>query len=1084
MRRALLLLLLLIAPTLAAAQDDDDRSRIVRFLEDQLSDGARDVRIEGFRGALSSTARMDRMTIADADGVWLTLEGAELNWSRAALLRGRLQVNTLTADRLEVARPPVAEAGLDLPQAEATPFALPDLPVSIRIDEVAIDRVTLGPAILGEAVDLSVEGTVRLADGEGAAVIELLRLDGPRGAFDIDVAYANETRQLDVDILFEEDPGGIVANALDLPGEPSLRLSAQGSGSIDRFAAEIALESDGAPRLTGTIGTELGDEDGVRRVSADVQGDVTPLFLPEYREFFGPDVALTTRLRLMPDGAVALDTLDLRAKELTLSGDLALAPGGQPERFDLTARIADPDGEGSVRLPLPETEVTIGAADVVLRYDASDGDSYTAEALVTALETADLSAERLRLDLGGRIADTAQGIAVSSPVAFEIEGLAHDDPDLARALGPAFDLTAQLSWLEGAPLVLSDLAVVSGDLALTGGAALSYGEARLDLTTDLAAEIGDLTRFAALAGQPVAGSLSADLTAEAELLSGAFDLVLTGSGTDLRLSDALPAQLLAGETSLTLSALRNEAGLTLRDLSLDGAQLALDGSGRINSGGAMVDIDARLANIGLFTDALSGPVTAAADATRGPGEDAPWRLNSSVSSGAGITANLSGSVAADAGTADLRATGQLPLALANRALQPRSVFGTLSFDLALSGPPALQSLSGSFRTSGARVTLPNVQTALEGISASGRLSAGRVRFDASGALASGGTVSASGGVGIASATLPAEIDLSAQDLRLVDPTLYEARIRRAEIALRGGLAGAMQVTGDVRLGESEIRLPESGLGGAAPIPPITHFGETPPERRTRIAAGLGPAPSGPGGGGSQRIGLDVTITAPGRIFIRGRGLDAELGGRLRIGGTSANVLPSGRFDLIRGRFSILGTRLDLAEGSATLQGNFDPILNLRAVTRAGEYQIAIELGGPVTEPDIGLSSSPTLPEDEILAQLLFGRSVSALSPIQLLRMADAAATLAGGGGGGGGLFSNLREGLGLDDLDLQTDSEGNAALRAGRYLSDNVYSDVTIGGDGDADLSLNIDLTPNVTARGTFASDGESSVGIFYERDY
>jgi translocation and assembly module TamB len=74
--------------------------------------------------------------------------------------------------------------------------------------------------------------------------------------------------------------------------------------------------------------------------------------------------------------------------------------------------------------------------------------------------------------------------------------------------------------------------------------------------------------------------------------------------------------------------------------------------------------------------------------------------------------------------------------------------------------------------------------------------------------------------------------------------------------------------------------------------------------------------------------------------------------------------------------------------------------------------------------------------------------------------------------------------LGVDDLDLQTDETGNAALRAGRYLSDNVYTDVTVTQGGTTGLSLNIDLTPDITARGTFESDGTSRLGVFFERDY
>jgi translocation and assembly module TamB len=1084
MRRVLLAVfaatLLLPTPTMA---QDDDRSRIVRFLEDQLSDGARTVTIEGFRGALSATAELDRMTIADAEGVWLTLEGAELNWSRAALLRGRLQIDTLTAERLEILRGPVPDPGLDLPPAEATPFALPDLPVSIAIDRTAIERVSLGPSFIGTPVELSVEGSARLDDGAGSADVEITRLDGPRGVFDLAASYANDTRLLSLSLLLEEDPGGLAATLLNIPGAPQLRLSIAGEGPIDDFSAEIALDSEGEPQLAGTVTTTVFPDSGVREVTASLGGDITQLFLPDYRPFFGPEVALDTRLRLMPDGAVNLDTLSVSAAALQLSGNMSLDPGGRPSAFALTGRIADPSDGGPVRLPVPDAEVFVDTADITVAYDRSAGDAYAALAVVSGLDLGPATVGTVRLTADGEIRETAAGLEVLAPLRLSIDGLQHEDPALQQALGSAARLTARLGWRTGEPVTLDDLDVRSGDLALTGAATLGFADARLNLTTDLAAEAGDLSRFAALSGQPLAGSLSAALDAEVELLSGAFDLVLTGTGTDLRLADALPPQLFAGETRLTLSALRDETGLTLRELTLDSREATLSGTGRLGSGGAIVDINAELANVGLFTDTLSGSVSARLDATRGPGDEAPWRITADMTSGAGISADISGSVAADAATADLTARGQMPLALANRALAPRSIFGTLGFDLRLNGAPSLAALSGTFRTSDARITLPTLQTALEGVSATGQLSGGRVSFSADGALGSGGSISAAGTVGLTGAGLPAQIDVTARDLRLVDPTLYDARIDRADISVNGALTGALQVSGNVALGETELRVPESGLGASAPIPPITHTAESAAELRTRIAAGLGPQQTSAGGGGSQRIGLDLTISAPGRVFIRGRGLDAELGGQLRIGGTTANVIPAGRFDLIRGRLSILGTRLDLTEGSASLQGSFDPFIRLRAISRAGEYQITIDLSGPVSAPVITLGSTPALPEDEILAQLLFGRSVSNLSPVQLLQMADAAAALAGGGTQGG-IFANLREGLGLDDLDVQTDAEGNAAVRAGRYLSDNVYTDVTVGGGGEADISLNIDLTPNITARGSFSSDGSSSLGVFFERDY
>jgi translocation and assembly module TamB len=57
-------------------------------------------------------------------------------------------------------------------------------------------------------------------------------------------------------------------------------------------------------------------------------------------------------------------------------------------------------------------------------------------------------------------------------------------------------------------------------------------------------------------------------------------------------------------------------------------------------------------------------------------------------------------------------------------------------------------------------------------------------------------------------------------------------------------------------------------------------------------------------------------------------------------------------------------------------------------------------------------------------------------------------------------------------------------VRAGKYLSDNIYTDVTIGSDGTTEINLNLDITDEITAKGTAGADGETSVGIFFERDY
>ena len=119
---------------------------------------------------------------------------------------------------------------------------------------------------------------------------------------------------------------------------------------------------------------------------------------------------------------------------------------------------------------------------------------------------------------------------------------------------------------------------------------------------------------------------------------------------------------------------------------------------------------------------------------------------------------------------------------------------------------------------------------------------------------------------------------------------------------------------------------------------------------------------------------------------------------------------------------------------------------------------------------------------EVLALLLFGQDVQNISAFQALRLASAVNTLAGRGGSG--IVDNLRMGFGLDDLDVTTDEDGNAGLRLGKYISDNVYTDVEVDSGGDSSVNLNIQISPSVKARGSVTSDGDTGVGVFFERDY
>ena len=202
---------------------------------------------------------------------------------------------------------------------------------------------------------------------------------------------------------------------------------------------------------------------------------------------------------------------------------------------------------------------------------------------------------------------------------------------------------------------------------------------------------------------------------------------------------------------------------------------------------------------------------------------------------------------------------------------------------------------------------------------------------------------------------------------------------------------------------------------------------------------------------------------------------------MEVTGTTARVISAGQFDLVRGRLDILGKRFDLVEGSIQFQGDLVPYIRFVTSSSTENGTAGIILDGPASTPDVSFISTPEAPQDEVLAQLLFGRSLSEISAFQALQLANAVATLAGRQGAD--VIGNLRQGFGLDDFDVTTTDDGEAAVRAGKYISENIYTDVVTGG-GETELSINLDVTESLTARGTLEQDGNTALGIFFERDY
>ena len=230
-----------------SAEADSDRGFLTGLLESNLSGEGRQVVIEGFQGALSSRATFTELRISDEDGAYLTLRNGAIQWNRSALLRRRIEIAELSAD--EILLPRLPQSDEPAVQAEAPVFALPELPVSLNIEQIRADRVMLGEPVIGVEAALSISGGISLEGGEGTAQLTVDRLDGPRGQFVLDAGYANETQILRLNLGLDEAADGLLANLVGIYDKPALTAQISGEGQIRDFAADIRLATNDQPRI-------------------------------------------------------------------------------------------------------------------------------------------------------------------------------------------------------------------------------------------------------------------------------------------------------------------------------------------------------------------------------------------------------------------------------------------------------------------------------------------------------------------------------------------------------------------------------------------------------------------------------------------------------------------------------------------------------------------------------------------------------------------------------------------------------------------------------------------------------------------
>ncbi|OSQ38100.1 hypothetical protein TMES_13820 [Thalassospira mesophila] len=230
--------------------------------------------------------------------------------------------------------------------------------------------------------------------------------------------------------------------------------------------------------------------------------------------------------------------------------------------------------------------------------------------------------------------------------------------------------------------------------------------------------------------------------------------------------------------------------------------------------------------------------------------------------------------------------------------------------------------------------------------------------------------------------------------------------------------------------------------------------------------------------------LNAKVDVPARLFVRGKGLDSEWGGHLDITGRADNPKIVGELRALRGQLDLIGKTFVIRDSKITFSGAQppDPLLDIAGVYTTDDLTVTASLTGPANDPKLSLSSEPALPQDEILSQVLFGKSQGSLSAVEAVQLANAAAQLSGNGGGLD-VIGTIRNFIGADVLRVDS-GENGPTVKAGKYLTDDIYVGTKQGTTpGSSGVEVEIELTPHIKVTSE-TSEIDSKAGIQFKLDY
>ncbi len=398
--------------------------------------------------------------------------------------------------------------------------------------------------------------------------------------------------------------------------------------------------------------------------------------------------------------------------------------------------------------------------------------------------------------------------------------------------------------------------------------------------------------------------------------------------------------------------------------------------------------------------------------------------------------------------------------------------GPVAIGADISGRIVDPQIRGSIRAVNARIESAVTGMVVQNLSATGRFGGSRLVLDQiAGQTPAGGTIAGAGSVDFSGGRPALDLKFNVVKAQLLDRDDIAATVT-GPLAIRSDGRGG-RISGQLKLDRGRFTLGRASAASAVPRLQVRHVGRD-AEDVIEIAD-LTPWT------------LDFKV-AGGDLIVRGLGIDSRWTTDLAISGNVAAPRFNGRADLIRGNYEFAGRGFKLDKGIIRFRGENppDPSLDIHAEAQVQGLNAAVTVRGTGLKPEIAFTSVPQLPQDELLSRILFGTSITNLSPADAVQLASAIAALQSGKGSLDPINA-IRRAVGLDRLrilpaDIATGQK--TAISAGKYLGRKLYVEVITDGQGYSATRIEYQVTRWLSILSSISTVGRTSANVRVSKDY